>query len=125
MRRGDSRRSGPPPGSLDDREYAVDVMSAGPCAAAACGGGRRGRLRPRGGRRRRIANAQAFVCGQEKEEGGGRGSAINFDGVLELTGWIEDGFEEVVAWWCLVMEGLQGFDDLGDWDCSLDCPPTC
>jgi hypothetical protein len=28
--------------------------------------------------------------------------------VLELTGWIEDGFEEAVAWWCLVMEGRQG-----------------
>jgi hypothetical protein len=29
MRRGGSRRS--PPGSLDGREYAVDVMSRGPC----------------------------------------------------------------------------------------------
>ena len=54
----------------------------------------------------RIANAQAFVCGQEKEEAGGRGSAINFDGVLELTGWIRGA--EVVAWWCLEMEGRRG-----------------
>jgi hypothetical protein len=28
--------------------------------------------------------------------------------VLELTEWIEDGFEVVAWWWCLVMEGRQG-----------------